>query len=313
MTVWSFIHHTLKITTEKQKPLKWTDRTAPFLPGLYSLQAVSCNEEPDITAYRMSPDDAINCKRSMAAMGSYGCLLMRDTAESWDVYDGDGEFIEKSSDVIQNQVGEVMDHVEVNREDLVREARETLLNDDLSLIACAEHHAGASSADHSNFVVVCRRMIIDAKPHDMQHIYIVESKQWPCRVTGIFADVNCLSSDMQDVFLDRVKWLNKSWPLLKHHHLEMLADRMAKTRPRYVSDLLADCGRAAGLSPDLILGMQSTWAIASPGAKYRFAHHLVTALQSGLMFYPGQVEEFDPDVVERYGKVVVDNYRSILR
>ncbi len=182
----------------------------------------------------------------------------------------------------------------------------------LSLIVCAEDHAGASAADHSNFVIVCRRMLIEASASDLEHFYIVESQRWPCRMTGIYANVGELSPAMQDIYLERFKWLSNSWPLNARHHIHILADRLVRSRSRYVTDLLHNCGHAARMSPEMILTLQSKWMLASTGAQYRFAQHLVETLREGMLFEVNQAEVFAPSIVESRGAEAIKDFQTLL-
>ena len=177
----------------------------------------------------------------------------------------------------------------------------------------AEGHAGACAADHSNFVLISRRMIVDAKAADLEQVFVVKSNRWPCPVVGIFANVASLSAEMQDLYLDRWKWLNHSWPLVSDHHKDMLADRMTKVRGTYVQQLLEDCGRSAGMSGERILEMQTKWHLASRQSKYQFCQQVVSRLEEGLLFAPGEAETFDPEVVVRRGADAVRNWRGILQ
>ena len=290
-----------------------TDRPAPLLPGLYSMQAVSEDPtQPDVTVYRLSAKEADEWKTSMAMYGCYKWFLLRSDTDKWDIFDKHGKFVDKRRDVVEDHVKEVNTHVEVDRDEFLREAREALGDDEWSLVSCIEGHAGASAADHSNYVVVCRRMIIDAKPGDIHNMCIIDSKQWDCRVSGVFARVGRLSNFMQDTFLDRVTWIEKSWPLLQKHHRDTLADRLVNARGSYVRDLLQDCGYAAGMSRELILSMITKWTLASPSAQYRFAQHIVTTLQDKMIFEAGKAEIFEPAYIERKGSEVVSDYRRLL-
>jgi len=277
------------------------------------MQAVSSDPtQPDVTVYRFSAKEVDEWKNHMALYGCYQWFLLRSDMDRWDVFGPDGEFIEKRREVVKDHITEVQSRVEVDRDEFLAEGRETLGDDDWSLIACMEGHSGASAADHSNFVVVCRRMIIDAKPEELQNLCVIDSKRWDCRVSGVFARVGNLSGRMQDLFLDRFEWIRKSWPLLQKHHRDTLADRLVNARAGYVREILHDSGFAAGMSQELIQSMITKWTLASPGAKYKFARHMIGILQEKLVFEPGQAETFDPAFIERKGSEIVADYRALL-
>lgn len=291
----------------------WTDRPAPLVPGLCSLQAVADRAgKPDITVYRKDPRSAERWMRVLAGRGGFTCFLMRVSPDRWDVYGGDGKLILKGSAVTGSQVPECSHVVPVDRARLRQEVRETLFNPQLHLIVCSEAHAGASAADHSNFAIITYRMILEARPEDLEHVFLVDSRLFPCQTTAILADVPRLSPEMQDIYLDRYKWLENGWPLTPSHHLEMLAQRLGKFRWGFVMQLMMDCGKAAGMSPDQISDVQSRWTLASLEAKIRFAQHLVQRLREGLLFGPRAGEVFDDEIISSHGTEVMASCRDFL-
>lgn len=268
----------------------------------------------DVTCYRTSEKDTLQWKDTLAgSLGSPDCYLLRYTLNRWGVYDRSGAFLSETANAIRNHVSEVERPVDVCRAEIEQAARDFLMNDDLSLIACAESHEGASAADHSNLGVVCRRMIIEARPRDLPHVFIVESRQWPCRVTSVLADLGRLSSDMKDVFIDRRQWLENSWPLFAQHHLDVVADRLVKVRSAYFGDIIENCGAAAGLSFAVSLGLRSAWTLASPGVKYKGAKALVEVLQDGMQFRRAKPEQFSEEIINERGKDAIKAFRKAVR
>jgi hypothetical protein len=266
----------------------------------------------DVTAYRPSLIEAEKWKDVMIARGEFDCLLLRRAEDSWLVYDPGGKMLGESNDVTSQYVAEALETVAVDRALFEQETREFLLNDDLSLIACAEGHAGASAADHSNLSVMCRHMIVEAPEDDLRHVFLVESRRWPCRVAGLFADMSRMSGPTTDVFIDRVKWVKSSWPLVTHHHLTTLADRLAQVRPRYVRELLTACANAAKVSPDVEAAMQTTWTLAGPGYRYRFALRAATVMQEGILYRPTAPETFSDEIVARHAKDLIKEFRAMM-
>ena len=202
--------------------------------------------------------------------------------------------------------------LQTSREAMVNDARAALRDQKVSLIVCAEDHSGASAADLSNFVIICRRMIMESNNADLAQFFVVDHKIWPCRITGIYADIGALTETMQNTFLERYKWLSQSWPLNIKHHAETLAERFVNGRSSYVTNLLYECGRADGMTDEMILTLQSKWMLSSPGARYRFAQHLIDALKDGLAYAPFEAEIFEESFVEIHGAAVVRDYRQIL-
>tara|TARA_R110002110_G_scaffold8326_12_gene41924 strand:- start:506 stop:1291 length:786 start_codon:yes stop_codon:yes gene_type:complete len=260
----------------------------------------------------MTADAAEDWKAIMAVQDCFQWFLMRSDREHWDTYDKHGLFLEKRTDVTRTHVEEVTHTVEVDRVAFEKEGREALGGGGWCLISCLEGHAGASAADHANYAVVCRRLIMDAKPKDMECVCIVESKKWGCRVSGIFADVGQMSPDMQNTFVERFRWLNNGWPLVHKVHRDVLADRLSKVRHSYMGELLQSCGNAIGMSPEIILGVRTKWSLASPRVQYRFAHHVVDTLEEKMILASGEAETFDPDYVERRASEVLLDWRQRL-
>ena len=308
------LNHTLNATQTLPTHLQWAPRPAPYLPGLHSAQATNSDDRiPFVSVYRTKAKAASDWIRSCKLATDTSSFFLRSDEQDVKLYDYRGKFVRNLEAPSFNAIPESEDIIPVDRDLMIHEARDLLKQPQLSLIVCAEDHAGASAADHSNFVIICRRMIIEASPADLEHFYVVESQRWPCRMTGIYANIGELSSEMQDIYLERFKWLSNSWPLNARHHMDMLADRLVRARSRYVTDLLQECGRVAGMSHDLILTLQSKWMLASPGSKYRFAQHLVETLKDGLLFEINQAEAFDPTIVDKHGAAVVKDFRQILR
>lgn len=294
--------------------MQWAPRPAPYLPGLHSAQATNSNERiPFVSVYRNKAKAAADWIRGCKLANGTSSFFLRSDEQDVKLYDYRGRFVKSLEAPMFKSTPELEDSIPVDRDFMVHEAREATKQPQLSLIVCAEDHAGASAADHSNFVIVCRRMLIEASAADLEHFYVVESQRWPCRMTGIYANIGALSPAMQDIYLERFKWLSNSWPLNARHHLDMLADRLVRSRSRYVTDLLQDCGHAARMPRDLILTMQSKWMLASPGSKYRFAQHLVETLREGLLFEINQAEVFAPSIVDSHGAAAVKEFRQILR
>ena len=290
------------------------DRTPPHLLNCCSVQAIASDPaSPILTIYRRLPTDAATWINDAARTRLFDAYLLRhDRDDIWELYSAHGLPLD-GGDALQSATsGNPTTPVPVDRAELIQEARELTGDPGLSLIACREDHAGASAADHSNFNIMCRRMIGEATPADLEHVVIIDSRRWPCPVTGVFANVARLSPAMQDVFLDRQKWLQKGWPMVSRDFQEVLADRLARLRADYVCELLRHCGKVARMSEARITAMEAKWLLASPGPKYRFALHIVETLREGLLFEKGMAETFSPEIVRSHGKAVVKDYKGHL-
>ena len=302
------------MSTEPQNNLlKWAPRPAPFLSGLHSLQAVS-NQDlvPDVTIYRKEVEELEQCMRKLVRRSIYDHFILRHTEHRASRYDSQGRLSEQLTQPNFIPAIAPEEILQTSREAMLQEARTALRNEGASLIVCAENHSGASAADLSNFVIICRRMIMEASNADLAQFFMVDHKIWPCRITGIYADISALTESMQNIFLERYKWLSQSWPLNIRHHAETLAERFVNARSSYITNLLCDCGRAAGMSDEMILTLQSKWMLSSPGARYRFAQHLIGALKDGLTYTPFEAEIFEEAHVGIHGAAAVRDYHSLL-
>ena len=301
-------------TLPTQNDEDWlTDRPAPYFPNLCSVQAIGADPtDPDATFYRKQSAGAARWISNVTVNHRFSCYLLRMRSNRWDLYGPIGDPLGPCKGNPITEVRETPELVSVERETFLQEACTIVGDPKLTLLACAEGHAGASAADHANFKVVCRRMIAEAGPADLEQVYLLDSRRWPCRVTGVFANVANLSPTMQDVFLDRVEWLQNSWPMVWEEFREILADRLAQLRPDYVGQILRECGRAAGMAEHHITAVLAKWVLASPGPKYRFALHIVETLREGLVYQPGAAETFSPEIVERRGAAVVKDYKRRL-
>jgi hypothetical protein len=213
-------------STREKKQI--TRTPAPFLPGHYSLQAVSITAGvPDVTQYFRSQEAALRKKQALANNRTHSRYLLRGAQNAWDVYDDTGKLECLCSEVAIDQAQEVDAVVRVSREQF-EAAADAAIGADAHCLVCVECHRGGSSADHSNFVVMMRAMIMDANEKDLEHFYVVESHDYDCRVIGLFAKMSSLSPAAADFYLDRYEWLSKSWPLSNPHHLLVVAQRIAQ-------------------------------------------------------------------------------------
>jgi len=303
----------LNTADQQNNSPKWAPRPAPFLNGLHSLQAVS-NQGlvPDVTIYRNEVEELEKCLRKLARQGVHDHFFLRHSEHRATRYDDKGRLSEQLTQSAYIPTIASEEVLQTSRKAMIEDARTIIGDQSVSLIVCAEDHSGASAADLSNFVIICRRMIMEADNADLARFFVVDHKIWPCRITGIYADIGALTETMQNTFLERYKWLSQSWPLNIRHHAETLAERFVNVRSSYVTNLLCECGRADGMSDEMILTLQSKWMLSSPGARYRFAQHLIEALKDGLAYAPFEAEIFEESFVEIHGAAVVRDYRQIL-
>lgn len=294
-----------------------TDRLAPhqqpFHIGLYGAQAIG----PDptgahVTIYRKKFESITQWIKTFARHNRIAGFLTKPKSGLWTEYDATGETPDRLVSGPMTQATLCSEVISVDREALLQEARDLIGDPDITLVACSERHAGASAADMVNFNVECRHIIGGARyTDDLEHSYVVDSRMWPCPVTGVFANISKQSTALQDMFLDRFEWNENSWPMGQGFD-EMLADQLSTHRQDYVCDLLWQCGRSANMSEGHITDIAAKWMSASPGSKYRFAQHIVETLKRGLVFEKHTAETFSPEIVNSNGAAVVKGYNELL-
>ena len=283
------------------------------ITGCFTVQAAGTDPAgPIMTIYRRRAATASEWIARAARDERFDAYLLSRSSGQWKLYNAHRQPTDGGEFLPVIPFEESTAHVCVDRTAFLHEARESAGDPALALLVCAEGHAGASAADHANFNVVCRRMIEEASPADLEQIYLFDSRKWPCRVTGVFANVANLSPEMQNIFLDRVKWIQNSWPLVVQDFHEILADRLSTVRSDYTHGLLLDCARAANFPENQFIGLRSKWIMASPGPKYRLALHLVETLREGLITGKNSAETFSPKIVKRCGAKVVKDYKRRL-
>ena len=297
----------------KRTDQKLTRTPAPFLPGYYSVQAMSVTPGlPDVTVYRNSAEEAIEWKDKQVTAGRFSRYLLRSSTNAWDVFNAKGALEFLCENVIYDHMGEADKPVKINREQFDASVAD-VMGEGLTCVACAECHSGASSVEHSNFVVLSRVITLEASATDLDHIYVAESHDFDCRVVGLFMRLGKMSKEATDKYLDRYKWLSEGWPLSNPHHAGILAARMAKIRGRYLSELV--CHALAQAGGDIEDQAQAKFQIMSvrDDQRYTLARKVVDALLPGLEIeHPGGVESFTADIQREKAAEVAAAYKALV-
>jgi hypothetical protein len=300
----------MKYTPYKNRTRNFlTARSAYFIHECCSVQAFGANPaSPILTICRKQPSAVADWIATAVRNKGFEAYLLRHGSGDWELYSARGKPTDRGDSLPPADERYLTTAVPVDRAAFLQEARELTGDPGISLLACSEGHAGASAADDSNVEVICSRMIGEADRADLEHVVLIDSKKWPCRVTGIFANVAMLSPRMQDVFLDRLTRLENSWPLAVRDFHDHLADRLAMRRQSYVCELLRDCGHVARMSGGRITAMVAQWLVASPRSRYQFAQYIVETLREGLIFQKNTAETFSEEIIQRRGADVVKDY-----
>ena len=113
---------------------------------------------------------------------------------------------------------------------------------------------------------------------------------------------------MTDRFLDRVKWIKNSWPLVHEDFHNTLASQLATLRQSYVCDIIKDCAKTARMPDKRISEIILKWSLATPESKIEFALHLIKTLKNGLIHKPHQAEVFNSQIIKENGIAVLTDY-----
>ena len=283
--------------TKVKEQKKFTNRPAPMLPGLYSVQAIPSDMRcPDVTIYRRDASDAVAWKSLMVKReGGYSRFLLRHAVDAWEVYGADGLLECKCDNVTGTAEDELRKVVAVDREEVELEAG-AVLGPGLTCISCVEGHAGASSAEHSNFCVLNRKMLVEATTEDLKHVFLVESRAWPCRVMSLMVAMDRVSTEFQNKFLDRHYWWSRGWPLDNSHHQTILASRLADVRRDYLGSVFVDALVESGTvgTSEAALSAKVGIALVPPDVRRTLAHKLIELSYKHLQYHGrGAEEKFD--------------------
>jgi len=290
-----------------------TDRPAPLLPGLYSIQTLSEDGVlPQITQYHKKPEPAVQWKNVMAKQRLYDAYILCSSESRWDVYGRSGK-LRGTRKTITPEKGTFMEQhnpIVVDRNEYVKSVQE-ILGEAVTCITFAEHHAYASSVGHSNMVATARHLIMDASEEDAKHLYLADSIASGCRVQGWFMDPTAVSVEFIDKYLDRYKWLSHGWPLANDHHLQVMAYRMATLRPAQIVDLLMDVAEMEWLGEAKSL-MSLRLHAAHPDKLAELAYRMLEGMEAAIVITgPQALEVIDEDHIAKHAKRIAAVYKTV--
>jgi hypothetical protein len=297
--------------TKKRLPRDITNTPAPWLPGLYSMQAVGNQGLPDVTIYRQNVEEALAWKDKEVGRNIFCKFLLRHAADAWDVYGDDGKLECLCSDV----VGRKMSDLQVGAlatSGLLETEAVSAVGSRVARVVHAESHASASVVDHSNYGWVLRNMIRDAAEKDLRHTYVVESHAYDHRVAGVYTDVANLSAKAQDQFLDSYRALATRTPLDQEDYLKLFMGRTAALRVNYLSDVCARAGKTSGLDEEEILSMRLS--VGCRGVEFRreLVSKLLTLTEARIsVSVDGAAEEIDEATLHYVAEEVVKAFGCV--
>jgi hypothetical protein len=294
--------------SKKRTHQKLTNIPAPFMQGLYSVQAVSIHPDlGDVTIYRETAAEAVAWKTKQAATGQFSRFFLRHAINAWDVYTGDGKLEHLCDDINAGDDREITDACSVDRAEFVARARKQI-GERFTCAVALEAHRDACAADHSNFVVLSQLLLLNGAAADKQHMCVVESRDWQCRVIGLFIDVEKLSTAAIDKFLDRYPYLVKSWPLSGSHHLNVLATRLSTIRQDYLADVVGQLMH----NESTAIAAKFNVLAASDAQRKQLADKLVQTLAGAIEIEKvGGPELFDEEQVANKRHELLEAYTSV--
>jgi len=266
------------------------------MPGLYSVQAVAADASaPDVTVFFTRARDAVDWIGRASKRGVFEKFLLRHAEESWDVYDRSAKFETACSEVLSSHILEEQgsDPPVIMTRDVNAEVAVALGHDRSRALVSACGHAEMSSANHSNFTMLCRKLILESSADDLRCISMVDSRRWGCRVAAVAGDVSSMSPGLQDSFLDMHRWLSRGWPLNGEHFTKVLAERMVRLRARYVADFVGEVAAQAGYDDDQLRDVMARWSFSSSPTRYDAMLRVLTS--SGVEIL-GYMEDDAPDI-----------------
>jgi hypothetical protein len=213
---------------DKEIKINLADRLIPRVEGVYAVQALAYDGlGSDFGVYRKTIRQSEQWVRGLVPAGRYEWFLLRED-EFWRIYDHTGAWIAHLLKLPGRAREECKNRIVVDREGLNLDAMITTGRNDLKCLAVLEHHAGVSCADQDNYVQITRQLVSVADEQDLNHIFIVESREWPCRVAGLFAEFPNLSQNCQEKYLQYQTYLSQSKPLYTTGYSDLLARRLAR-------------------------------------------------------------------------------------
>lgn len=291
--------------------LVWTLRPAPYLPGLYCMQALSSDAGiPNIAQYHRTPEAAVEWMAHLADKKLFDAYALRLLGYDHDIYTNNGKAAGRQFSITFNGLyWEGYDTEEVDYDAYVASAKE-ILGPEVTCITRADHRLNASSVSHSNMAVVARQMITGAFDKDLEHIYHVDSIASGCRVEGWFMDVSKVSERLRNQYLDRYKWLSKGWPLDKAHHMQKLAYHMITLQPDQILEILKFVNQRVKLGEYMSRVSRRIWR-GGLEKRIMFASKMFEGMEAAVVVgSPQEPESFDYDVVAQHANRIAALYRE---
>jgi hypothetical protein len=255
-------------------------KLAPYLPGLYSVQAIGPDSGPGVTVYRSGVKAATSWLRETAARKEFVCFLLRHALDKIDLYGRDGAC--KSSNLEIDEARAYMPEQpsaapRLAHDELEYEAR-GVLDETWSSLAYCECRADVSSASHSNFAVAMRGYVLEAEESALEHLALVESALRDYRTLGLYARVAKLPARVQDAFLDSFRWLTAGWPTQAWHYKKTLAYRLCHTQKQHLADIVAKCFGARGHTKEYCMSVKLHVVAMPDNHRHALAETLVERL-----------------------------------
>lgn len=290
-----------------------TNIPAPLIPGFYSLQAVSASENvPDVTCFMRELEALIPFRKRLVASGKFCGFLLRHGATKWDVLDAAGKCTHASVDCAADLRQELAEERPLTPRALMLTEAADVLGTGLTRLACAEYHADASAADHSNLMVLMRVMLTDT-PTANAHLFLSDTNRKGLgRVTSLVGHMSQMRTEDSDKFLDRHNWTDQGWPLNNAHHADILATRLSSLRASYLADVVCHAAVYDGMPAEELPMVRYNVTSLSTEKRSTLAKDLTEILYSGLEYDDsGKAEIFNTEEVRASAERVMASYSAV--
>ncbi|MEJ6573232.1 MAG: hypothetical protein QNL01_09555 [Akkermansiaceae bacterium] len=265
----------------------------------------------DVTVYRNSAKEAIAWKDQEVVNDRYSYFLLRHGDRAWDVYGSDGKIDSYCTDVVGSHVQEYFGEETVDMEAILEEAKASTFEHRVKIISHVENIASVPATLHANFAQVMRRLVLDAPPSDLHHIYLVDSRQYKCRVVSVCANLARMSLTSQNAYLDVHLQLKSNLPIQADHHLDTLASRLLEFRSEYVAKVIEVCC-AQKQDPELEASFKLRWHLVAKEHRHAFCHRLTRLMADAIEFNGVKPETFAEPALMVRSLEILDLIRGFL-
>lgn len=272
-------------------------RPSLYIPGLYSLQAVSRDAAaPDVTIYRENLDSLLAWKQEMVTGKRFSHFALRHATDRTDFFDRLGRGLADDVGVPVPQAQPMLAQ-DLGASRMALLGRVPWLVERPTYCAGFEAHAGCSAATRSNFYTMADRIINLAQADaDRVHVYVLGCNLSPYTVSAMVADMSKVTELTQGVFLDCFKRVRSGWPLQAAHHRTELARTLAGCRYTQLCEWLVEV-RALTRPSETAARYRLVLGALPNSLRLKLAQVFVDHAYPEFVLEPGGVETLPPEAV----------------